>query len=73
MRLLLPSHEALLKWGGPAVPAAATIQTQVSLGLPQAGVRGDELLQALWGEEGVSGAVGERGKDNVSLRLCPQG
>lgn len=73
VRLLLPSHEALLKWGGPTVPAAATIQTQVSLGLRQAGVRGDELPQALWGEEGISDAVGERGKDNVSSCLCPQG
>lgn len=51
VRLLLPGHETRLRWGGPAVPAAATVQTQVSLGLWQAGVRGDELPQALRGEE----------------------
>lgn len=52
--LFLPRYQPLLRWGGPAGLVCATIQIQVLLGFWQAGVRGDELSQALWREEGVS-------------------
>lgn len=53
--LLVPSYQSLLHWGGPTVLASATIQIQALLGLWQAGVRSDELSQALWREEEGSG------------------
>ena len=54
--LFLPKSQSLLHWGGATVLAGATIQMQVLLGLWQAGVRGDELPQALWREEETRGS-----------------